>query len=254
VSAPDLSAGLSSSVVLITGAAAGIGAATAAALADRGATVVLVDRSPDVVAAAAAVGGEPVVADLADVGQLGSIVDGVIERHGRLDVLVNNAGVGRHNPITDLRLADIELMWAVNVRAAILLTQAAFKAMTNGGQVVNVVSTAGLQGGPGESVYNATKFALRGFSQAAAEEGRLCGVRVHALFPAGVATSFWDSATEAGPGVDVAKAFLSPADVAASIVQILELSPHATMPEVVLRAAGDADLDAIRRKLDWFHQ
>ena len=240
---------LTGRVALVTGAARGIGRATVEALRAEGATVVPLDVEP----AVDALGGA-VVCDLRDEAALQRAVDVVLERHGRWDVLVNNAGVGRHNPIADIATEDLDLMWAVNVRATVLLTRAAFRVMAaaGGGQVLNVVSTAGLRGEPGDSAYCSTKAAVRGFTEASAEEGRLHGIRVHGLYPAGVDTGFWTDATRTGPGVDTAAVFLRAEDVAAAIVTTLSQPPHVHLPEVVVRALHDADTTRIATKLEQF--
>lgn len=241
-------------VALVTGAAAGIGAAVARDLAAGSARVVLVDVDPSVREVAGRLGGVSVVADLADTEALERIVDGVVASEGRLDVLVNNAGLARHNAVADTRTEDLDLMWAVNARALILLCRDAYRAMRDqgGGQIVNVVSTAGLQGGPGEAAYCATKFAVRGFTQGLAEEGRLDGVRVHGVYPAGVDTAFWAGATADGPGVDQHGRFLTVDDVSRAVLHALAQPPHVHVPELVLRAMADADLEGIERKLGWF--
>jgi NAD(P)-dependent dehydrogenase (short-subunit alcohol dehydrogenase family) len=154
--------------------------------------------------------------------------------------------------VSALREEDLDLMWAVNARAPMLLCRDALRLLEPGGQIVNVISTAGLRGGAGEAAYNATKFALRGFTDALVEEARLTGVRVHGVYPAGVDTQFWRAATAAGPGVDVGAAFLHPADVAATIVHALAGPPHVHHPELVVRAVRDGDTAATRAKLQWF--
>lgn len=241
-------------VALVTGAAAGIGEAVARDLVDAGATVVALDIDPRVEELAGGLGATAVVADLADIDAVERVVADITCRHGRLDVLVNNAGLARHNAVADTRTEDLDLMWAVNARAVMLLCRDAYRAMRDhgGGQIVNVVSTAGLQGGPGEAVYCATKFAVRGFTQGLAEEGRLDGIRVHGVYPAGVDTGFWAEATADGPGVDQHGRFLTAGDVSRAVLHALAQPEHVHMPELVLRAMGDADLDGIGRKLDWF--
>ena len=240
---------LTGTVAVVTGAARGIGRATVERLWEAGATVVPVDVDRVVTTLP-----EAVVADLRDERAVDEVVSAVLERHGRWDVLVNNAGVARHDPVAQVRTADLDLMWAVNVRATVLLTRAAFRVMSKGGggQVLNVVSTAGLRGEPGESVYCATKAAVRAFTEATAEEGRLCGIRVHGLYPAGVDTAFWRDATVDGPGVDPAQVFLRPEDVAASVVHALSQPAHVHCPEIVVRALLDADTARTAAKLQRF--
>jgi NADP-dependent 3-hydroxy acid dehydrogenase YdfG len=228
---------LDGQVAVVTGAARGIGAAIETALSSAGATVVGVDRD---------------TYDLAT-DAVERLIPDVVAEHGRVDILVNNAGLARHNPIADLRAADIDLMWAVNARAVMLLCRDALRQMAaqGGGQIVNVVSTAGLRGGAGESAYCATKFAVRGFTEGLVDEARLCRVRVHGIYPAGVDTGFWADATERGPGVDTA-AFLTSTDVAAAVLHALSAPASVHMPEVVVRAVADGDAEGARRKLEWF--
>ena len=227
------------SVALVTGAAGGIGRAVCAALSGAGAVVVGVDVAD---------------CDLADPSAVAKLVPSVVSEHGRLDVLVNNAGMARHNPIVDIDDADLDAMWAVNARAVMVLCRDALRVMAEqgAGQIMNVVSTAGLRGGPGESVYCATKFAVRGFTEALVEEARLVGVRVHGVYPAGVDSAFWAEATAAGPGVDTAASFLRPADVADVVLHALAAPAQVHMPEVVVRAVADGDVEGTRRKLEWF--
>jgi NADP-dependent 3-hydroxy acid dehydrogenase YdfG len=240
---------LDGQVALVTGAARGIGRATVDALTAAGATVVSLDVDP-------AVDDVPLGArvDVRDETALLTAVTDLLDAHGRWDILVNNAGVGRHNPVPQIATADLDLMWAVNVRATVLLTREAFRIMAaaGGGQVLNVVSTAGLRGEPGEAAYCATKAAVRGFTEGAAEEGRLHGIRVHGLYPAGVDSGFWTDATAAGPGVDTSAVFLTAADVAAAVVGALTQPAHVHLPEVVIRAVRDADTARIASKLERF--
>lgn len=233
-------------VALVTGAARGIGQATVAALRAADAVVVPFDVEPAVEQQ-----GDAVVGDVGSEQDVQRAVAALLDRHGRWDVLVNNAGVGRHDPIECIRAADLDLMWSVNVRGTVLLTREAFRHMgaVGRGQVLNVVSTAGLHGEPGESGYCATKAAVRAFTEAAAAEGRLQGIRVHGLYPAGVDTGFWTDAMVAGPGVDPSAVFLSASDVAAAVVTALSLPGHVHMPELVVRALADGDVARTRTKL-----
>lgn len=249
-----MSGGLQAQTAIVTGAANGIGLATARALAAAGARVVVVDNSDRTVDVASDIGGEPLVADLGDPGAVAEIVAAVVDLTGQLDIVINNAGLARHNAVTDIEVDDLDLMWAVNARATMILCRDALRHMAGrgGGQIVNVVSTAGLRGGPGEAVYCATKAAVRAFTEGLVEEARLVGVRVHGIYPAGVDTSFWSEATRSGPGVNTAAAFLRAEDVASAIVSVLASANHVHFPELVLRAVADGDVEATRRKLEWF--
>ncbi|MDX6273440.1 MAG: hypothetical protein QOJ92_650 [Frankiales bacterium] len=234
-------------VVVVTGAARGIGAAVAAALRTEGALVVGVDRDPSPEADA------QIVADLADRAQLEGVISRVWSEHGRLDALVNNAGLARHAPLNGLDLDELDLMWAVNVRATVALTRDAMRVMARpagaGGRIVNVISTAGLQGQPGEAAYCASKAAVRGFTEAAAEEGRLVGVHVTGIYPAGVSTGFWDDAVADRAAFTGDKSWLEPAAVATQVVAVLALPPGIEVPTLVVRQAGDVDVGAVERKL-----
>lgn len=246
-----MSSSLDGAVAVVTGAARGIGRAVVESLWSAGARVVPVDVDRAVTALP-----DAVIADLRDEQTVERVVRHVLDVHGRWDVLVNNAGVARHDPIEAVRTEDLDLMWAVNVRATVLLTRAAFRSMPDlgGGQVLNVVSTAGLRGEAGESVYCATKAAVRGFTEAAAEEGRLHGIRVHGLYPAGVDTAFWRDATATGPGVDPAEVFLRPEDVAAAALHALSAPAHVHVPQLVVRALLDGDAARTATKLASFRR
>jgi len=244
--------GLSGRIAVVTGAASGIGAATARALAARGAVVTGFDiassfeHSQD--------WGDGAAVDVGDEEQVVTAMQLVVARHGSLDVLVNNAGLARHGPVQEVRAADLDLMWRVNVRGVVLLCREAFGVMRRqgGGQIVNIVSTAGLRGEPGESVYCATKHAVRGFSEAIAEEGLLHGIRVHTIFPAGVDTAFWTEASTTPLLRSTLDTFLRPEDVAGAIVAALAAPPYLQTQMTVLRAIGDADVEHIRRRMARF--
>lgn len=242
---------LRGAVAVVTGAASGIGQATARALAAQGATVTGFDVSPQV---RDNDWGDGVTVDVADEARVVMALHDLTARHGRLDVLVNNAGLARHGPLQHLRTADLDLMWNVNVRATVLLCREAFRAMIpqGAGQIVNVVSTAGLRGEPGESAYCATKHAVRGFTEGIAEEARLHGIRVHAVFPAGVDTAFWSEASTTSMPRETLDVFLRPEDVAATIVAALIAPPYLQTQMAVVRSLGDADLEHIRRRMARF--
>ena len=242
---------LRGAVAVVTGAASGIGLATARALAAQGALVTGFDVSPSVRDADF---GDGAVVDVGDEAQAVLAMHDVVTRHGRLDVLVNNAGLARHGPVQRLRSADLDLMLHVNVRATVLLCREAFRTMIpqGGGQIVNVVSTAGLRGEPGESAYCASKFAVRGFTEGIAEEGRLHGIRVHAVFPAGVDTAFWSEASATPLPRETLDAFLRPEDVAATIVAALTAPPYQQAQMSVVRSLHDADVEHIRRRMARF--
>jgi len=158
-------------IALVTGAASGIGRAIARTFAEQGATVMVADIQETaalaVVAEIAEFGGnaEVVPLDVTDEGQWAAAVDGVLERHGRLDVLVNNAGVGSRNDgtIEDVTLDGWRAVMGVNAEGVMLGCKNGVRAMkeTGGGSIVNMSSIAGIVGAPQLSAYCASKGAVR---------------------------------------------------------------------------------------------
>lgn len=241
-------------VALVTGAARGIGLATLEALGAAGYSTVAVDIDPTVLDVAARLGALAVRADVGDEAAVVAAVRTAVQERGRLDLVVNNAGVARHGPIESLESADLDRMWRVNVRGVVLLCREAFRVMppTGGGTIINVVSSAGLRGEPGESVYCATKFAVRGLTEALAEEGRLVSIRVAAVYPAGVDTGFWDTAVRGGFPGDAAGSFLQAEDVAREVVGIATRPAHVHLEAVAMRSIRDTDTERTRMKLARF--
>jgi short-subunit dehydrogenase len=181
-------------VVVLTGASAGIGRDTAVRLARKGATVVGAARDLDRLKALAAEtpGVEPVRCDVAVAADRAALVEGVLERHGRIDALVNNAGLGRQSLLEDLPLEQIEELYAVNVVGLIDLCRLVLPSMlaARSGNIVNVSSMAGYVTTPPFGVYASTKSAVNGFTDALRREVRARGVRVHLILPGPVKTEW----------------------------------------------------------------
>jgi NAD(P)-dependent dehydrogenase (short-subunit alcohol dehydrogenase family) len=175
-------------VAIVTGGGSGIGAATARLLAERGFTVAVVGRRRDKLDAVVSdLGGRglAVQADLADADAPGRVVAEVLEQTGRLDVVVNNAAEFTLEPFGELTLAAIDAHLAVNVRAALLLVQAALPALRRSpaAAVVNVSSAAAVMYRPGQAVYALTKAALEHLTKQLAAELAPDGIRVNAVRP-----------------------------------------------------------------------
>lgn len=210
---------LEGKVALITGASRGIGAAVAQRLAALDVRLGLASRSgddlgiPDVVARPC---------DVRDPGQVDDAVEAVVARHGRLDILVANAGVGAYGPFLDLSPDFLEEMIDVNVKGTLYAVRAALPHLVRSGEgdVVTVASEAGRRGLPYEAVYCASKFAQVGFTRALDHELREQGVRCTNVCPGGVATDF---ALEPGRGrtADVLPGMMSADDVADVIIFVL---------------------------------
>jgi len=186
-------------VTVVTGAASGIGRATAAEILARGETVVVVDRDGDRAGTAvqellAADSSGHAVAIRTDMGvadDVEQLFTTVADRFGRLDAVVNNAGVQRSGPVTAFAESDWDAMFAVNPKSCFLAAKFAVPLLAeSGGAIVNVASIAGLRGGPGQTAYSASKGAIVAFSRALANELAPQGIRVNCLAPGWVDTPF----------------------------------------------------------------
>lgn len=192
--------GLLDKVVLITGASSGFGAATARLLASEGAkTVLAARRLPRLEALASEIrmaGGEalPVSCDVTDQIQITRLVEIVMAKYGRIDVLVNNAGVARLDWLDALSPSDISQTLDVDLKGAILMARAVLPTMLaqREGHIINIASVVGWVAPPLASVYAAAKFGLRGFTESLRREAAPFGVRISAVYPAGARTEFAD--------------------------------------------------------------
>jgi short-subunit dehydrogenase len=185
----------SGAACLVTGASSGIGRATALALARAGARLALVGRDDARLAAVASeTHGESIVADLSAADAPARVFAEAIERLGRVDVLVNNAGVGLAGPLVESSPSRIDELVAVNLRAPLLLTQAVLPGMLerDAGAIVNIASIGAHVGLRGEAVYAATKAGIVGFSESLQQELAGTGVRVSFLSPGVIATPFFE--------------------------------------------------------------
>jgi NADP-dependent 3-hydroxy acid dehydrogenase YdfG len=219
---------LTGTVVAVTGASSGIGAATARLLGEAGARVVLGARRVDRLHALVSEIGEDralaVKLDVQSPAQCRSFVEQAVSRFGRLDSLVANAGIGLYGGIEDSSDDDLTRMIEVNFSGTVWSVRAAvpqLRRQGDGGDLVLVSSVAGLRGGADEAVYAGTKFAQVGLAGSLDRELREDGIRVTAICPAGVETEFAIGAgrTEGDPAL---AAYLRPEDVAFQIVTVLE--------------------------------
>lgn len=183
-------------VALVTGAASGLGKAAALHLAREGAIVLLTDRDPAGAAVAADLGPPHrfEVLDVTDEARWAEVMAGVTAAHGRLDVLVNSAGLGLWGDVEHTTLADFRLMYRVNVEGTFLGCRSALAAMTGGGSIINLSSVAGLIGVADLAGYCASKGAVRLLTKSiamhAARAGR--GVRCNSVHPSFIDTPMVD--------------------------------------------------------------
>jgi 3-oxoacyl-[acyl-carrier protein] reductase len=209
---------LEGKVALITGASRGIGAAVARQLDERGVKLGLASRSGDDLGLDAV--AQP--CDVRELEQLESLVAATVERFGRLDILVANAGVGAYGPFLDLSREHLDEMVDVNLKGTLYAVRAALPHLVESGaaDVVTLASEAGRRGLPFEATYCASKFGQVGFTRALDHELREHGVRCSNVCPGGVATDF---ALDDGRGrtPDVLPGMMTADDVAEVVVFVL---------------------------------
>lgn len=238
---------LEGKVALITGASAGIGRATARALAGEGAKLVLTARRRERLEALAreveAAGGKAVTytGDAREEATAIAAVKAATGAFGRLDILVNNAGSGNYKNLVDTSAAEYDELMDTNVRSTFLFTRHAVPVMLSqkSGTILMISSMAGVYGFGGEAVYCMSKFAQVGFAQALDRELRESGIKVGAICPGGVKTEFALGKGRTPESV-AASEMLEPEDVAAVVLMACTQSAHSRIIEVQMRTMGEA--------------
>lgn len=196
---------LDGKVALVTGASRGIGRAIAKEFASQGAKVALCARSVDALQAVAdeiaAAGGcaQPYALDVSSADGVRAVVEAVTEHFGRLDILINNAGITRDGLIARMKDDAWEEVLNTNLRGAFYLTRAAAKIMMRQrcGKIVNISSVVGLTGNPGQANYAASKAGLIGMTRSVAKELGSRNIQVNAIAPGFIVTDMTDSLPEA---------------------------------------------------------
>ncbi len=238
---------LDGTIAVVTGASSGIGAATARALAAEGATVALLARRRDrLEALAAAIGRASVHAvDVADPDAVRAAIDAVVEQHGGLDVLVNNAGHGSMRRALRADLGQWRTMVDVNLVGVLATTHAALPHLVRAAagprgvaDVVTVSSTAGrVVSGPGSNVYAATKHAVHAFSESLRQELAAQHVRVGLVAPGLVRTEMTVSGRRDAPDATTVTALgaLEPEDVADAVAHTVTRPRRVAVNEILVR-------------------
>ncbi|GAC1311129.1 MAG: SDR family oxidoreductase [Steroidobacteraceae bacterium] len=208
-----MSNGIAGKIVVVTGASSGLGEAAARHLSSEGATVVLGARRADRIDALAAdlmrAGGKALAmaTDVTRAEQVKQLVDAAVTTFGRLDVIINNAGLMPHSPLERLKIDDWNQMIDVNIKGVLYGIAAALPHMKRqkGGQIINVSSVAGHKIAPGSAVYAATKHAVRALSEGLRQEVKAYNIRTTVISPGAVETELPDSITEPDVAANVRK-------------------------------------------------
>lgn len=224
-------------VILVTGASSGIGEATARLFGKEGFRVALaarrVERLKSVADEIQEAGGEalPVAADVSNLEDIQHLTQTVLEQYGQVDILFNNAGFGRLGWLENLDpLRDIQAQVQVNLLGVIQMTRAVLPHMIQrrSGHIINMASMAGFVATPTYSVYAASKYAIRGFSEALRREVGVYGIRVSVIYPGGAKTEFAEQAgiQRKTRRTTPAALRLSPEQVAQSVLDVSRRPRH----------------------------
>lgn len=233
---------INGTVALVTGGSSGIGRETARMLANKGASVVIMSRNGQRLQATAdETGAIAMPGDVADPNDVDRVFEAIRERFGRLDILINNAGMALGwSELTEIDPEAMRRVYAVNVFGAMMVGQAAariFKQQRSG-NIINIGSTASLKGYAKGTVYASSKFALRGMTQCWQDELRPFNVRVTQMNPSEVTTAFGSSDGKERPERHNR---LRSTEIAHQIVAMLEMDDRGFIPEVTIWATNPWD-------------
>ncbi|MCD4716725.1 MAG: SDR family oxidoreductase [Desulfobacterales bacterium] len=235
---------LKGKVALVTGASKGIGRASALRLAEAGANIVLCATSVDLLDMLSkdidALGVES-LAERCDVSRsldCEELVEKSLERFGRIDILINNAGIGFSGKIVDSEPTEIEQMVKVNLLGVYYMARAVLPSMMEreNGDIINIGSVAAIKYSPNFAMYSATKFAVRAFSEALRSEVQGHNIRVTLINPGMTKTPFFDSFTQGGSPLPLDKGeILKPEDIAHAIHFALNRPQGVSLNELTVR-------------------
>jgi len=231
---------LKDKVAVVTGASSGLGLQFSRSLVERGMYVFGLARSEDKLQDLARELGDrftPVRCDVRLEADVDAAFTRVEQDAGRLDVLVNNAGLGFRGDAVDTPSDTWDTLMETNARGVFLCARRAVPTMARqneqngfGGYIVNIASIAGLLGNPTLSAYNASKFAVRGFSEALMKEVRGDGIKVTCMYPGSIETNFSQTS-----GQHISSNAMTPQDLASTLIHLLETSDNYLISELVMR-------------------
>ena len=229
---------LTDKTAIVTGAGRGIGKAVALALAQEGAAVTLAARTDGELMELAheieSLGGRALACatDVSDEKAVRRLVETAVASFGRLDIVVNNAGIGIYGPLTGMTVEQWDRAMAVNVRGPFLLCRESipYLRLQERSCIVNISSVVGVKGYAGQSLYGASKHAVMGMSKALAKEVQSDGIRVHAVCPGGVDTAM---AGQSRPDLD-RSVLMQPEEIADAVLFLVTRRGKAVIDEIHL--------------------
>ncbi len=236
---------LKNKVAIVTGASSGIGTAFAHKLIEKGATVYGLARRLNKLKEIQTKLGEkfiPVQMDVTKHQNLEQWVTNQFSDSHLPDILINNAGLAKFGNVDELSVEDWDTMVNTNLNGIFYLTRLVVPLMKENKShchIINIASVAGLLGNPQISGYNATKFGVRGFSEALFKELRYDKIKVSAMFPGSIATDFFEKV-----GSETHSNMMQPGDVADTLVHLLETPDNLLINEVTMRPLNPKDPDS----------
>lgn len=228
---------LTDKIAVVTGASSGIGAQFSKDLVEKGAQVFGLARRTDRLDALTAELGSRFKGIECDVTREDAVRNAFDQIGDRIDILINNAGLGKFGPADEMSLETWQQLLDVNLTGVFLCTRATIPVMRAqneahgfGGHILNVASVAGLIGNPNVGAYNVTKYGLRGYSESLFKELRNDGIKVTCIFPGSIETEFFEQA-----GVPIANNPMQSRDVSSTVMHVLEAPENYLVSEVVMR-------------------
>ena len=226
-------------VALVTGSGRGIGAAIATMLAKNGAHVILSARSEDQIKSVtkeilySGFSAEYISCDISDESSVVDLFKAIRKNHGRLDITINNAGLGIFGPIVNFSASDLDKVLQINIRGTFLCCREALRLMAESasGYIINISSVLGVKGYANQAAYTASKHGIMGLTKSLAKEAQPLNIRVSAILPGGVDT---EMVQQSRPDIEKDK-LMQPTDIAEAVEYLLSLSERAAVDELYIR-------------------